>query len=132
MRQYYDLYHIGSNDHYSYNVKSVPYSFANGGIMSAVNALEKNGIDIVILWSIVPESYSYTLFESVAAGIPVITNTMSGNIYETVRLNGESIGVICNDDKKLFEFLSNIDEVKKVIDYPRKKYTLSFNSDENL
>ena len=51
---------------------------------------------------------------------------------ETVRSNGESIGVICTDDKKLFEFLSNIDEVKKVIDYPRKKYTLSFNSDENL
>ena len=89
------------------------------GFIREVNAkittlLLNNKIDIVILWSLLPESYSYTLHEAYSAGIPIITNTISGNIYENIS-NKKIYGKAFKSQDEMTMFLSNIDNVRKFI-----------------
>ena len=115
IRQAYELgcnekyYHFGNtNDKIPY-VEKVPVFFTSGKINAMVEALRANNIDVVVLWSICPETYSYTYYESTAANTFIITNKYSGNIAAMVfeRNNGivldseqAFIELIC-DEKKL-------------------------------
>ena len=49
-----------------------------------VKSMKDDKIDIVVLWSICKETYSYTFFEALEAGIVIITNWESGNIAAMV------------------------------------------------
>jgi hypothetical protein len=50
--------------------------------------LARRGIDLAFLWSIWPETFSFTCHEAMAAGAFVLTNERSGNIAAEVRLTG--------------------------------------------
>ncbi|MCY9592022.1 methyltransferase domain-containing protein [Paenibacillus chitinolyticus] len=123
----YEFHHIGSSEHYSTNVRSHEYSFINDGRMAATNLLKKENIDIVLLWSIVPESYSYTLYESIAAGVPVVTNKHSGNIAFSVQNSSEDIGVVLNNEKELWALLSDNNSVLNLVNRARNLYELEYN-----
>ena len=74
-----------------------------------VNAIKKNDIDIVFLWSPWPETYSYTFFESYISGANVITCKDSGNIaYQVQKLK---CGKVFNNEKDLFDNMNNIGEI---------------------
>ncbi|RAP74562.1 LamG-like jellyroll fold domain-containing protein [Paenibacillus montanisoli] len=124
----YDLYHIGSFEQHAPNVKTYGYSFIRDGVMKATELLTENGIDLVLLWSLVPESFSYTLYESIAAGVPVLTYANSGNIAETVRNHKrQPIGRVFDGEHDLFQFLLDINAVREFIKLPRSRYTLEVN-----
>ncbi|SHH33999.1 glycosyltransferase [Tepidibacter thalassicus] len=127
----YEFFHIGSVENYSRNVSCYGYSFIEGGIDAAVKLLNSKNIDIVILWSIVPESYSYTLHEAIAAGVPIITNKRSGNIYYVVQSLGFEVGIVLNDEKELYEFLNDYNRVKDLVEMKRYRYDLKFNENVN-
>jgi len=67
--------------------------------------LIKNNIKIVCLFSIWPETYSYTLTESIANNIPVLTFEY-GAIGERVKKNG--LGWIINSDSSISEIYNKI------------------------
>ena len=123
----YKFFHIGSQANYATNVSCCAYSFIDDGINAAVKLLEANEIDIVILWSIVPESYSYTMYESIASGVPIITNSRSGNIATVVDGSNSEIGIVFNDETQLYDFLKDEERVKCLINKRRNSYTLKFN-----
>lgn len=128
----YDLYHIGGTDLSDKHIKNIPYSFKDDGINAAVMKLVENSIDVVLLWSIIPESYSYTLFEAMAASSFILTNTLSGNIHYKIKEIGQQCGRIFKDEYCLIEYLRNIDAVK--VDVERNindGYILEFNR-ENI
>ena len=68
-----------------------------------VDALRKEPVDCVLLWSVWPETYSYTHYESFASNIFVITNRQSGKIAKQVEERGN--GIVLNDEKELFRQL---------------------------
>ena len=76
--------------------------------------LMKNSIDISFLWSIWPETYSYTYYESFAAGSFVITNNLSGNIADQVRNNKN--GIVLEDYSELIDLLSNEDYLSYLVE----------------
>lgn len=105
----YDFYCFGFSDEILENVEYVDVSFIDDGPMAMTNKLIEYGIDISLLLSVWPETYSYTYYESAAAGTFVITTVFSGNIYDQVRKNKNGIAVsnyeelrqVLNDENKL-------------------------------
>ena len=127
----YKFYHLGSPTEYADNITCQSYSFIDGGPMAAVNLLGNNQIDLVLLWSNLPESYSYTLYESIAAGAYVLTSCRSGNIAEVILNSNEKLGKVFNSEEELIKFLNSEQEIKTVINREQKMYDLTFNK-ENL
>lgn len=89
--------------------------------------LKKNNIKLICLFSTWPETYSYTMTESIASGIPVLSFDI-GAINErikkyklgwTIRRNSSTDDII----KKLLEISSNQKDYKKVINNINK-YTI--------
>ena len=64
-------------------VEHVHYSFHEGGDMTQI--LRNLRPAVAYLASVVPETFSYTLHEMLAAGIPVICTAESGNIAAKVK-----------------------------------------------
>jgi GT2 family glycosyltransferase/glycosyltransferase involved in cell wall biosynthesis len=99
--------------------------------------LKENSIDLVCLLSVCPESYSYTLTETVAAGVPVLTFNI-GALGERVSKNklgwvipfdsttsiiADKIRGILSDGKAYNKVLKSIDEYEvKTIDQMAKEY----------
>lgn len=92
-----ELYHFGSADEYIPKVKVVPVDFRND-MNEMVNALRSNKIHCSILWSIWPETYSYTFYECFASNTFIITNKLSGNIKDQVLRNHNGV-VLDNEDE---------------------------------
>jgi len=67
-------------------------------------ALQDNNIDVAFLWSICPETFSFTLYESLAAGCTVLTNRNSGNIQAYVREHPEA-GIVLEHENALLSCL---------------------------
>ena len=107
----YNFYHLGGKEDAKNDaIKVRTYSFQQDGVHAATDCLLKNDIDLVVLWSLIPESYSYTLHEAYAAGIPVITHKNSGNIAYKIK-QGDIYGLVLNSEDELLEFLSSSEKV---------------------
>jgi hypothetical protein len=125
----YTFFHLGAFGMRMPNVTYVPVSFLEEGPNAMVEALGRNRIDMAFLWSLVPETYSFTLHESFAANCFVITNEASGNIVEQVRDSGR--GVICRDEREMFGLLYDVSGVRDLLlNHFRRnnRVRLSFNS----
>ena len=53
-----------------------------------LQTLRRHELDFAFLWSIWPETFSFTCCEAIAAGSFVITNEVSGNIAALVKRTG--------------------------------------------
>ncbi|MBW7475545.1 hypothetical protein K0T92_12360 [Paenibacillus oenotherae] len=124
--QLYEFHHVGSQENYSDHVVMHSYSFIEDGKMAAPDLLAKHDIDLVLLWSIVPESYSYTLQESIAAGVPVLTSPLSGNIAATIHAHPE-LGKVLQSEEQLRAFLFDAGEVLCYVSGDRARYVLEYN-----
>ncbi|MGX4585827.1 hypothetical protein [Paenibacillus chitinolyticus] len=122
----YEFHHIGSQEKYADQVAVHRYSFLREGRMGAPNLLIAQDIDLVLLWSIVPESYSYTLQESIAAGVPVLTSPLSGNIAATIDAHPE-LGKVLSGEDELKAFLFDPEHVRNYVSGDRARYVLEHN-----
>lgn len=100
----YDLVQVGSGEAGGPLVQQIPYSYKSSKDCPASEILQKMKIDMVLLWSQVPESYSFTFHEAVKAGKFIITSTKSGNIAYSLPKLGHS-GIVLNSDYELVQFL---------------------------
>jgi hypothetical protein len=116
----YELYHLGAGYERFPNVTQVPVSFVEDGLNAMINALIDHDIDVAFLWSICPETYSFTVFESLAAGCFVVTNHHSGNI--AVQVKRFSSGVVLKDREELYSFFGNPQRVKELINQTRQTF----------
>lgn len=73
-----------------------------------INELRENNIDLVLLLSIAPESYSYTLTEAALARIPVLGIDI-GAIGE--RIKRDKIGYLVSNDADFETIENKIDEI---------------------
>jgi hypothetical protein len=113
LTRYYDFYHLGAAGRKMPGITYVPVSFLDDGPDAMIHALNENRIDIAFLWSIWPETYSFTLFEAFAANCFVITNEISGNIAVQVRASDR--GAIYRDESELVEMLRDVVGVREML-----------------
>lgn len=109
----YEFYCLGANDEVIEGINYIDVSFIENGELAMVNKLVEHTIDVAFLWSVCPETYSYTYYESFAAGSFVITNVLSGNIADQVKINQN--GVVLNSYNELRDLLSNEEELRYTI-----------------
>lgn len=86
--------------------------------MAMVESLRWNQIDVVVLWSNVAETFSFTLHEALAAGCYILTNPKSGNIQDYIRHNPER-GMVLEDEEALIELFESGTIVEKVEQYQK-------------
>jgi glycosyltransferase involved in cell wall biosynthesis len=85
--------------------KNVSISVTKDARNKMAETLQDHNIDVAFLWSICPETFSFTLYESISAGTTILTNRNSGNIQAYVREHPET-GIVLDDEnalKELFE-----------------------------
>lgn len=95
----FEFYYLGTGSDVPANVKAVEVSVREQGSDAMMNALRSQGIDVVLLLSHWPETYSYTYFEAYAAGCFVITYACSGNMADMVKKNHN--GIVVDDKEQL-------------------------------
>jgi hypothetical protein len=100
----YKFYQFGSvSTHLDY-IEEVEVDFGKD-LNSMINGLRENKIDVAVLWSLWPETYSYTFYEAMAANAFVLTNCKSGNIAYQVKKFGN--GVVADSIFDLERILSD-------------------------
>ena len=76
----YRYYYFGRDKEKVNNITNIDVRIHLQGKNAMIDALRNKEIDIVIMPTICPETYSYTLYESLAANCFIITTKCSGNI----------------------------------------------------
>lgn len=75
-----------------------------------VEALRREAVDFLCLWSIWPETYSYVYHEAVQAGTWVLAPEVSGNIADAIRKGGW--GSLFRGEKDLLAFLRDAERMR--------------------
>ena len=95
------FYHFGSHPANVPGVKRINVSVTSGDRHAMARAVTAEGIDVAVLWSICPESFSFTLYEAASSGALVITSSVSGNLAATVdRMN---LGRVYETEDQLYD-----------------------------
>jgi len=117
----YKFYHIGSNKNERNNkMVEISYSYKENSQL-VIQKLLEHEIDIVLLWSLLPESYSYTMYEAYSAGIPILTWKGSGNIAFQI-INHNIYGKVFYTKAEIFNFLKDKINVKRFIKNNNKDF----------
>ena len=114
----YKFFHFSSQEGESGNYKRIDTRVTKENRLAMVDNLRRNGIDVAFLWSIVAETFSFTLHEALAAGCFIVTNPNSGNIQDYICRNPKH-GIILKDEKELIDYFHTDGLVTKVIDYQK-------------
>ena len=114
----FKFYHFSSVEGAKGNYTRIPTTVTKEQRLVMVNALWRNQIDVVLLWSNVPETFSFTLHEALAAGCFLLTNTSSGNIQEYINHNPDR-GLVLKNEKTLFDLFLSDGLTQKVLDYQK-------------
>ena len=115
----YEFYHFGRCASTPRGVVHVPVSFLRDGPDAMTEAIRFANIDVALLWSTWPETYSYTLQESLLAGAMVITNPNSGNIADTVRR--EAVGLVFLEYDELLRYSQDMERVRHDVEEYRSR-----------
>ncbi len=100
------------------NIKSIFLDVSSEDRNAAVRALAEAAVDIAIVPSIWPETFSFVTYEAAAAGAFVFTTKVSGNVAAAV--SSEQIGLVFDTDNALVEHFVAGEAIKFV----RKNYLL--------
>lgn len=92
-------------------VREVQIDFTQDKV-AMIDKLREQNIDVAILWSQCPETYSFTFYEAFAANCFILTTNVSGNIEVQVGkhkngLIGENLEQILCDEKQLRKLVNN-------------------------
>jgi len=109
-KENYEFYHLGSLQERLSGVTFIPVSVLKQGDEKMVETMRDQKIDIAFLWSIWPETYSFTFFESLTAGCFILTNVNSGNI--AAQIKQYNCGKSFDELTGLSDYLSDVNQVR--------------------
>ena len=115
----YEFYHLGQGRNEDQEIRNIPVSIVKDGPDAPVKALERFNIDIVLLWALWPETYSYTLQECLMANPMVLTNPDSGNIADMVA--AREAGKVLAGPAELKDYLGDVSRVRRDVAFYRSK-----------
>jgi hypothetical protein len=114
----YEFFCFSSKTSTANKMRWIRVSVTNGNRLSMVESLKENKTDVAFLWSLCPETFSFTLYESLAAGCYVLTYKDSGNIQAYLRQNTQR-GLVLENEDALFKLFSGNELITLVQDYQK-------------
>ncbi|MDP2619537.1 MAG: hypothetical protein Q8P46_05100 [Hyphomicrobiales bacterium] len=128
----YEFHHLGQTPSLYPNLRFTPVRVSASMTQAMVHAIVANEIDVVLLWAIWPETFSFTFHEAVAGGALVLTSAVSGNIQAQAKTRSDS--VVLSSEAELFALFGN-DELERLVrahrSKPRVRGELVFNTHSN-
>lgn len=109
----YDFYYFGNYDEHMSGVTYVPVTVNARHPNAMIEALNEHEIDCSFLFSLWPETYSYTYFESWSAGALILTQANSGNIADMVRLHNN--GYVAENVEELLALMQNVLDFREIV-----------------
>jgi hypothetical protein len=97
----YEFHHLGAGPQRDQRAKFSRVSVGEQGASAMIEALEENEIDVALLWSIWPETFSFVTTECLVAGVTVVTSIDSGNIVQLI--NSHDGGLVLRSEEELVE-----------------------------
>ncbi len=128
--RYLNFFHIGAVLEKIPSVTYIPVQLDENGYNMVSKKLQDHKIQIAFIFSIWPETYAFTLFESLEGGAYIITHHNSGNISAMVKKL--DCGMIFNSDTELFSFFSDESLIReKLFSFNRRciTYTTNINTE---
>ena len=106
------FYQFGTvNDHIDF-VEEVEVDFKKN-LNAMTDALRNKNIHCAVLWSIWPETYSYTYYEALSSNTFILTNSLSGNICDQVHIRKN--GFVADNPNDLESLLDDEENLRKMI-----------------
>jgi len=106
LKERYQFVQLGGKPiHVPGDAEHIEFEFTPGNPHAALGAFERAKLDVLLVLSRVPETYSFTLYESLASQTPVLCFAVSGNVAYEVSKSKEPIGRVFLAFKDLLEFL---------------------------
>jgi len=90
------FFHLGAQQDTAAPAEFHEVRVAAGGPNAMQQTLERLEIDVVLLWPLWRETFSFAVYEALAAGCAVITGPDSGNVAAVVASSGQ--GLVLADD----------------------------------
>lgn len=84
-------------------IRHVPVAVTAQNPDAMTQALQQNGIDLVLIWPSWPETFSLTTHEAICAGCFVVTNPGAGHVAAVVERTGH--GTVLQSEADLVSFL---------------------------
>jgi FkbM family methyltransferase len=103
----YEFYHLGCGSTPSSRYIREPVRVGPDQRDAMIEAIVRNRIDVVILWSLWPETFSFTVHEALAGGAFVIARKDAGNVWPAVQASAPWQGCAVDDEAGLFELFEN-------------------------
>lgn len=95
----YEFFHLGKGQVGGLGAHYREVSASDACPDAMREAIEKEELDVALLWSIWPETFCLTAYEALAAGCNLITNQAAGNIIAAIEQTGH--GLVLPDEKAL-------------------------------
>ena len=110
----YEFIHLGSHETVdaSLGLRHYDVQTSAGHPDAMVDAVRDLEIDLVLVLSTWPETFSYVTFEALAGGADVVCLADSGNVADTVLRRGR--GVVVANEKSLSDFFTSLRAVEYV------------------
>ena len=103
----YEFYHLGLGSTPSSGYIREPVRVGPDQRDAMIEAVVRNRIDVVILWSLWPETFSFTVHEALAGGAFVIARRDAGNVWPAVQASAPRQGCAVDDEAGLFELFES-------------------------
>ncbi|MBM7046460.1 glycosyltransferase [Rhizobium lusitanum] len=107
----YKFYYFGGDNNIPKYIEAKKILVTQNTRDAMTKALIENEIDVVVLWAGWPETFSFALYEALAAGCQIVTTSSSGNIAKVVE--ERNVGVVLKNDEELYAAFegANIEEM---------------------
>ncbi len=99
----YQFYHLGLDGVPSSAFVRDPVMVSPDRRDAMIHAVMRHQIDVVVCWSLWPETFCFTVHEALAGGAFVIAREDAGNIWPAVRVNAPGQGIAVNSEVDLFQ-----------------------------
>ncbi len=103
----YEFYHLGLEGSPSSRYIHDPVWVSPEQPNAMIEAVVRHRIDVVICWSLSPETFCFTVHEALAGGAFVVARRAAGNVWPAVQANAYGQGCAIDDEADLFRLFEN-------------------------
>jgi hypothetical protein len=121
----YEFYHLGQGDTGLSRCIHGPVRVGPGQRDAMTQAVVRHRIDVVICWSLWPETFCFTAHEALAGGAFVVARRDAGAIWPAVETNAPLQGCSVADEATLFRLFETGEIELLVARSPRVRGTLT-------
>jgi len=103
----FQFYHLGADGVPSLKYTRDPVRVTPDRRDAMIEAVVRNRIDVVICWSLWPETFCFTVHEALAGGAFVVARKAAGNIWPAVQANAPEQGCAVEDEAELSDLFES-------------------------